>query len=519
MFNQIFGGRNTYRVNIIERRLPPAYSTNDGLVTASIVSFSRYDPGLTPLLAMDMLLERLETVVTAELDRQLRRIRLTNPRADPIFVGYLFLDNHEAGRQASTRTIPVSRMRDSRILSGLIEKIVQSNQDWNPQNMELTWVYKTSQLVGGGSVLPGDKRPSYVRPIFWKTYNYRGDLPCAALSIAFYLTYYAHGTKPRDPNARITTPIKVFARQIAAEMGWYDFVSIADLQKYVEKHPEYRLTLMNDRATTSDYSSMTWIGAEFDDEGIDPESYDPPKNTIYIQLMGEVDHYVPVLHPGTLGRKKRISTNFCHKCCHLYVKKTKHGCVEKPVRPVKCVYGCGLVHEKQSDCSITRCATCARDRTRNYLDETHRCLPRTPKKPVEFDEQGLNDGKKFGLYVWDIESRLELEETAKTFKSFEIDPLTGKYVGDIEVTSHTVRKHVPILVCVQNVFTREKNMYAGLDCLQRFIDMAVTRNFGKNIFIAHNSSGYDSILLFEECCKRPNLQMQSPIFRGSKLIK
>lgn len=518
MFNQIFGRRGN-NATVVPTHINRYSRTGALLPFSTEVVFTRYDPSLNSIEALDLLQRNLYDVVRETLAKQRLIIRRSNPRANPVFHGRVYLENTDSGRAYSVKAVTLDSFASRNFFNQALDKIIQSNSNWTPMDMKIVWIYNRTEFIGGSA--PAGPCPSYIKKIFWKTYDHFGELPCAAFSIAYYLTYYPFGVHPHDRNSRVTKEVLRKAREITNEMGWCEFVSLEEIKEFVVKYPQYRLTVLNDRIGSNDYSSMTWEGAEFDSNSIDPDSYQPCKNTIYIHLVGEVDHYVPILHPGTHTRSRttnRTDWNFCQNCCTSYLRKSLHRCANRQKSKV-CPYKCGRLHEKISDCEFTRCKKCSRDRVRDYDGSIHRCLPRETKKPVEFDETDTNDGKKYQLYVWDIESCLEVQTSEKEYPVFEINQETGEFLGSVSVTVHEIRKHIPILVCVQNVFTGQKEKFYGQDCLQRLLDMAITRNKGKNIFIAHNSSGYDSLLLIEECYKRRGLDLGKQIFRGNKLIR
>lgn len=519
MFNQIFGRGLRNQAVVVPTHIDRNSPTGISLPFSTEVVFARYDSSLSPAAALDLLHRNLYDAVKEKLQAQRRRIRQRNPDARPIFRGRVYLENTDTGRAYSVTQVTLDSFSRPQFFDQALEKIVQSNTTWTPTDMKIVWIYNRAQFIGGSA--PIGPCPPYIKKIFWQTHDHFGPIPCAAFSIAYYLTYYPFGPHPHDKHNRVTKEVLRKAREITNEMGWDGFVSLDEIKEYVVKYPQYRLTVLNDRIGSNDYSSMTWEGTDFDANSIDPDSYQPCENTIYIHLVGEVDHYVPILHPGTHSRSRKTSGNnwnFCQNCCTGYLRKSKHLCVNRQ-KSKTCPYKCGRLHEKITDCEFTRCKKCSRDRIRDYDGSIHRCLPRETKKPVEFDETSENDGKKYQLYVWDIESCLEVQSSEKSYPTFEINQDTGEFLGTVSVRVHEIRKHIPILVCVQNVFTGQKEKFYGQDCLQRLLDMALTRNKGKNIFLAHNSSGYDSLLLIEECYRRQGLDLGKQIFRGNKLIR
>lgn len=124
--------------------------------------------------------------------------------------------------------------------------------------------------------------------------------------------------------------------------------------------------------------------------------------------------------------------------------------------------------------------------------------------------------KRYQLWVWDIESCFKPVHLNTEF--YDIDE-QGAFIlrqGDLEVTAMKKMAHVGNYVHCRNVFTDEEHEF---EKLEDFIDFAtITNNGGYNYFLAHNSSGYDSRLLFEVACQHLTCAPE-PIFKGSRLMR
>lgn len=481
---------------------------------ATQATFAEYDEGVNRSAAIDLLSETLYQSVVQAIQRY-DGPRRNNRNIDNVR-GLLLLSNTGNNKQEGVHDATVADIRNQRTISEMIDTIIQSNDAWDPYDMKLEFFYNRNSLTGGAA--PTGRCPKGILPKFWKTYNDRQGNPiaCAAVSIAYYLCYYIHGEQPNSSKPKFTVKLLRTAKEIQTEMQWNTFVTVQEVLKFVEKYPQYRLTVFNGEVPTNNHATTTAEGADFDFENIH-DTDDPCKNTIYIHLSGEANHYVPLLKPSRfIHNRKNEHWNFCQLCCHVYFDKSKHPCLDVEQKPKKCTYGCGMLHDSQAECFYTSCKDCRVIRKRTSNNWHHRCINCDVKKSKEFDLDDLRDGKNWGLYVWDIESQLDVETSKKSFKQFETED--GVFNGN-SVTVHTVRRHTPILVCMQNVFTGEKETFYGQDCLKRFISIAISRNSGKNVFLAHNSSGYDSLLLAEEFYKRLSAEEMATINRGNKMMK
>lgn len=124
--------------------------------------------------------------------------------------------------------------------------------------------------------------------------------------------------------------------------------------------------------------------------------------------------------------------------------------------------------------------------------------------------------KRYQLWVWDIESYFVPTDMNTEFYDMKEDGSFKLEDGDLEVTSMKKMAHLGNYVHCRNVFTEEEHEF---ESLEDFIDFAtIDNNQGYNYFLAHNSSGYDSRLLFEVACKHLTCAPE-PIFKGSRLMR
>jgi hypothetical protein len=123
---------------------------------------------------------------------------------------------------------------------------------------------------------------------------------------------------------------------------------------------------------------------------------------------------------------------------------------------------------------------------------------------------------RYQLWVWDIESCFKPVHIETEVFNIDEDGAVKLEPGDLEVTRMQKMAHVGNYVHCRNVFNDDEYEF---DTLEDFIDFAtVKNNKGYNYFLAHNSSGYDSRLLFEVACKHLTCPPE-PVFKGSRMMR
>jgi hypothetical protein len=123
----------------------------------------------------------------------------------------------------------------------------------------------------------------------------------------------------------------------------------------------------------------------------------------------------------------------------------------------------------------------------------HRCpiyCPVSEKDSAISDSDHQNNGQ-YQCWAWDIES--SLDRTYEVYKTPKFDEDEHAYVtnenNEYVLIEERILKHTPVLICVKNVMTRESHDFYTME---NFIEFMEQNNGGRNILIAHNSSGYDS---------------------------
>jgi abortive infection bacteriophage resistance protein len=123
------------------------------------------------------------------------------------------------------------------------------------------------------------------------------------------------------------------------------------------------------------------------------------------------------------------------------------------------------------------------------------------------------------IWVYDLESSVSQSETVQCVT------IPQDEYGAFEVVSCNQmftfgNAHKANLVVFRNVFdpSSEQTFY-GADCLDKFVNLMLTVNQGRNICIAHNASGYDTRLIFDSAIRLGHIEKIKPIRRGSKFLE
>lgn len=125
------------------------------------------------------------------------------------------------------------------------------------------------------------------------------------------------------------------------------------------------------------------------------------------------------------------------------------------------------------------------------------------------------------LWVYDLESCLVRVEKPATARDFLTDE-SGCFFLDHDGVPAQVEvercAQVPNFVAYRNVFDPTATMKTS--SLTVFVREMLTDNDGKNLCLAHNASGYDTRLVFEEIARiaGPGTEIK-PILRGGKFMR
>ena len=451
--------------------------------------------------------------------RIIDRVGVRNYRPENIG-GYLSAENvFNATTITSERFMHVSGITPEALLT-IVEQIQKSNEDVLLTDLQWNFTLDpTTFIVGGNSKV---KPPSWVTQKYKKTWQPQ-PVNCAAYSLCF-LMYHLSRRYRRDHGRHLLD-----AKALQEELGWGDFINSEQLFEFVKKYKKYRLTILFDNSVL-DKAAFYRTGSEYDGS---------KQNSLYLIYDPVQQHYGTEL---PLNVAKGISNTYdmwCHHCqvaynhfnCnYLHTDEAHQGLPVQRVKKVKvdpkpCIK-CNEFHGSWK-CSKVTCKTCET----NYGKGTsHRCI--VSKKFPEEEQKWLSvgdaaDGSLPALWAYDFESCIEITEENRLLTDEFIVDENGRYIvgtpTEVTIMSKKVKTHKVNAVDFENLKTGEKYQYTIYDqdpnCLERFVIFMTTFNRGNNICFAHNASGYDSRLLFEQCKKIRNTTQIMPIMRGGKFMQ
>ena len=421
----------------------------------------------------------------------------------------------DGSTRAETNDMKLRNVNGDMILS-IINKIQHSQTNVTFYDIEWRYTIVPQSIIAGGA--PRIRIPTWAPQIkfraTWEAHSdSEGHINCAAYAIN-YLMWSNQKRYDKFPQRADQD-----ARALQIELGWGEDTTLAELEDFVVKYPQYRITAFLPNATEN---AATFKGAEFE--------YDENDHRFLIYLVYDAvqNHYGATKSPGKIIEKlKNNRWSWCHYCCIPILRdRNDHlECEGSSFRPTKkaaiaCKH-CGVFGKHT--CPKITCRFCTAVYERNTFD--HRCIlykaPRKEEKNVFVDGKDIPaDGKHPALFVYDLESRVEIKPSVnRVISEFQVNE-DGTYKEiDVAVYDHILHEHKANLVVFQNVFSNEEpKVYFGEDCLDRFLMFMMQYNGGNNICVAHNASGYDTRLIFTAASKFASVKMH-PIMRGAKFMQ
>ena len=383
--------------------------------------------------------------------------------------------------------------------------------------------------TGGASVV---KPPPWAPKRYIETWKSHVHDDGTVLNCAAYALAYMRIDRP-DKRKR---QVQDLARQIMRQMRWGAEISIDALDDYVKRFmPTKRLTVLLPRL--NHHLQTTFTGPDF--------VFDEHDTSHLIYLVFDISqgHFAACQSPQQLFINNRNSHHmrWCHKCLFTYNGQIRP-CLCNDPEAVDLVQerkrrrklnqqcnSCGLYGGMCDDCAHTSCKFCGLHYRRDHFENIpHRCL--VYKKGVAEDHKSfwqagepMETGRKgkYMLWAYDLESGIQ-----RIPEEFTMDFVTtehGAFVMDgekVRVSRIEKAAHVVNLVVFRNVFdSASEQVFFGHDALQRFVMFMMNHNNGKNICVAHNGSGYDTRLVFEEAVKlNPEFKIV-PTARGCKFMQ
>jgi hypothetical protein len=310
-------------------------------------------------------------------------------------------------------------------------------------------------------------------------------------------------------------------------------VSIAELAKFVEVYPQYRLTCLT--TVEKNFSRNTFYGKLFQEPVDQVKNKNQSENILYLVFDYQARHYIPEKFPAALFNRLYNTTGigFCHYCVCTTHSQKDHKCDNQVTRPktqfkhlVKCEHCLKDFQKGMHNCQEYVCKNCKAHIPKNYPN--HRCPIMTHEK----EETGYWDGvspwqkNKPGLWVYDFESAMERVEVPyfvlNDLETDDSDRLVK--VGAVKLYKHDniALKHNVNLIVLRNVLSGETFVYKGYDGtnpIPQMIDQLLNTNRGNHICLAHNGSGYDSRMIYNYIAQdRKELSVTS-INNGSKFLE
>ena len=393
--------------------------------------------------------------------------------------------------------------------------LIQSDTPISILHVEYKYIINLDNiLAGAGNPRIPDwlKRNSGLTEGHFKATWMAQPVNCAAFVVAYNIT-----TNPAQRHPAVL----VKAQLIQQQMQWGHEVSLKDVLTLVDsdEFSSYRVTII--QPPYMDHSTYTKAGCNFKYEA---ESEHLPtkaclKKIIYLVYDLKTRHFGGCRSPHIVLQRNRAGRRWCHKCCYYFPQHSKCKCsTNVPKQRLRYCEFCGKVGCDGNNC-FRRCQSCKSVFKHGYdalNGQGHRCIVWETPDVKTF---GSTEGTKPMLWVYDFESAVTRVEDEFTL-DFVCDE-TGFVLDSGQVRTITVHpaKHDVNLIVYKNVYGTELVTYFGADALENFIRDMTTINDGNNVCIAHNGSGYDTRLIFEQVIAMNLPHKMDPISRGTKFMQ
>lgn len=349
------------------------------------------------------------------------------------------------------------------------------------------------------------------------------SIGCASLAIACGLNKISKKFSSRSNSIFKQVAFTRYCKEIQTKLNLTTISTLLELDTFATQFPDHRLVIISSVFTRSTIHQG---------EDYTHNSNHKLDKTVYIYHDLLTKHFVEVTSITELvaSMKNSNTTRWCHTCCTHYSNNSNKTCNCNAPRPaykaktVQCK--CGQKYRKgdKHRCGESSCHFCTLYFNSSDLSE-HRCPLYIPPKQLEKVFKGdenphFEDSHQHQpeAWIWDIESHFVLVPDEET-EEYETDEF-GKFKLDEndKVITYSTQKlaQLPNYIWCKNPFTGEEKEFTSMD---DFITFAVvTQNKGYNYFYAHNSSGYDTRLLFE-AATRLMKEAPEPIFKGTRFMR
>ena len=442
------------------------------------------------------------------------------------------------GREGYSNGKVINWLRDldGAMLLEILEDIQQNGSNPEMDFYEVIWEFwiVPQSITGGAS--KNVRKPSWhtgtAYAKTWKGYEDEfGDISCAAFSICWGL----YSSVKAKGYFRINNAIKD-ARNLMNELDWEAFVTIGELESFVNCYTDKKLVVINPFAIGA---IVVFQGKDFDPTGNENEFM---ANTIFLTYDPVQEHYGGIRTPNAVIKNSHsASWVWCHQCNSAYSRgtRTPHECIDarntyRQAKTRTCS-GCGIqVIGRCYQCDGRECKGCGSEYKNNTF---HRCLFMTRNAlnshfqneeidvDIDQDEFLKYPENEYRILFADLESAMhKIEGTQQVIEKFYLDE-HGKYVTDEEHVSLALTGFSYIEQRANYCYVEDgcddsiEKMFRGDRCLDEFLDWVTSYNDGKNIVLFHYGSGYDARLIFAAAQKRFRTILKSPIIRGTKFLE
>jgi hypothetical protein len=437
--------------------------------------------------------------------------------------GYLQVTNMLA--PMNTKYFTFSKLADieSELLDKLFTNLQQSEGEVPFENLEWTLVIDPGSYTVGAGLVRTDIR----KGPGWDNYvDEHGPINCAAIALTILTKQFTNDHKER-------LKLKNAARLLQTDLGWGERVSIGELQQFVAKYPKYRLTCLT--AVEKDFKRSTFYGAEYVDKTDSTTDKNQDPFALYLFFDFERNHFAPEKFPGALFRRLYNSRNygFCHKCIVNFACSADHKCDDTVTRSKvgfvvkeKCERCLKDFPKGTHNCQKFECRNCKAKIPKDV--QNHRCPIMTHEK----EELGYWDGvspyvkNKPGLWVYDFEAAMEKVQVPyfvlEDLETDDSDKLIPIGAVSFYKQSNTALKHNVNLIVLRNVISGQQFIYKGYDGtnpIPQMLDMLINTNRGNHICLAHNSSGYDTRMIYNYMVQDRSEMSVSSINNGTKFLE
>lgn len=440
-----------------------------------------------------------------------------------------------ARQDPTARTIQNLLINDSNLFEGLLERLIQSNENVTIDELEWTFSIDASSLNAGRGTI---KKPPWARRIYTSTWEdhtfidqmgFKHPINCAAFALCTSLY-----------NSSILPVIRRRAHEMTQKYEWGDTAPMNQvLEFFTRDYSTYRVTIL--MAGFHKFEEHTRCGKDFVYEVNDITNLPTAqcqKKIIYLFLqlgIRSIGHYGLVRSPASALQSMK---SWCHKCVMLYTRiigaPVSCCCIEgaqdirsemrrkhAEMKPPKLCEFCNQAPCAREDCS-RKCGICKINLKKGYdlsKGEGHRCILRdVSKDPPLYPNYGYNATK---IFVYDFETQT-VNDTANDQMFITKDHRFVLDGEDVATNYVARRRHVVNLIACINIFEPNSLLVFkngdGVDAMTQFLSYILSHNDGSNICIAHNGGGFDTRLIYEYALNMFDEKKIKAIINGCKIM-